>query len=153
VELKLPPSLTTKQDLTRVHRELQVFNDLSLQSVMRHDKPVKYPAISDSLREVAVLNQIDLRQENACKKLLDGLEVLKEKAIIIRISFSSDPPEEILQKIVIWFRKEIDQHIVIQVGLQPTIAAGIVLSTPNHQYDFSLRQHLYKNRNKLIEAL
>lgn len=153
MELKLPPSLTTKQDLTRVHRELQVFNDLSLQSVMRHDKPVKYPAISDSLREVAVLNQIDLRQENACKKLLDGLEVLKEKAIIIRISFSSDPPEEILQKIVIWFRKEIDQHIVIQVGLQPTIAAGIVLSTPNHQYDFSLRQHLYKNRNKLIEAL
>jgi len=39
------------------------------------------------------------------------------------------------------------------VGLQPTIAAGIVLRTPNHQFDFSLRQHLYKNRAKLREAL
>jgi F0F1-type ATP synthase delta subunit len=54
---------------------------------------------------------------------------------------------------IIWLRKEIDPRIIIHVGLQPTIAAGIVLRTPNKQFDFSLRRHLYKNRDKLLEVL
>jgi F0F1-type ATP synthase delta subunit len=153
VELKLPITLVTRQDLIRVHRELQGFNDLSMQSVMRHDNPIKYPPISDNLRAIAVDNQIDLRHDKACQKLLDALDQLRSEAPIIRISFPADPSQEILQKLVTWLRKEIDPTIIIQVGLQPTIAAGIVLSTPNHQYDFSLRQHLYKNRDKLVEAL
>ena len=148
--LKLPVILTTKQDVTHVHRELQNFCDLVVQSFARHEKPIKYPPISDSLRALAVDNQINLHEEKACKTLLGDIEELKNSLIIMHISFPNDPPPDILQKIVTWLRKEFSPIIVIQVGLQPSIAAGIILRTPNRQYDFSLRQHLYKNRDKLI---
>jgi hypothetical protein len=153
MELTLPTVVASRQDITHVHRELRLFDDAAIQSVMRHDKPVKYPPISAKLRKVVQQNQIDLRDETARKKLLASLDVLMNKAPTIHISFSAEPTPEILQKLVEWLRKEIDPRIVIRVGMQPTIAAGIVLRTPNQQFDFSLRQHLHKNRAMLIERI
>jgi F0F1-type ATP synthase delta subunit len=151
--LKIPDNLASKQDITRVHRELRAFADNVVQSIMRHDDPIKYPAISDSLRAVATENQVDLRDPKACDMLLLQLEDLRHNAPTVHISFPVDPSREVLQKLVTWLRSEIDQNIFIQIGLQPTIAAGIVLRTPNKVFDFSLRKHLYKNKDKLIEAL
>lgn len=153
MELKLPAILASKQDITHVHRELRVFSDLVMQSIMRHDKTVKYPPISATLRALAIENQLDLRDEEVCKKLLATLEDLKHHAPAVHISFPTDPSPEVVQKLVVWLRKEVDPRIVIQIGLQPTIAAGIVMRTPNHYFDFSLRRHFYDNRGKLIEAL
>lgn len=153
MELKLPTILASKQDITHVHRELRVFTDLVMQSVMRHDNPIQYPPISATLRALATENQIDLRNEDACQQLLADLETLNKEAPTVHISFPIDPSPEVIQKLITWLRKEVDPRIVIQIGLQPTIAAGIVMRTPNHQFDFSLRQHLYRNRDKLKEAL
>ncbi len=153
MELKLPLILASRQDITHAHRELRVFDDKVMQSVMRHDNPIKYPAISNTLRAIAQENQVNLGNESARKKLLTDLDKLKNNAPSIHISFPSDPSPEVLQKIVAWLRKEVDPRIVIRVGLQPTIAAGIVMRTPNHQFDFSLRRHLYNHRKDLIEVL
>jgi len=153
VDLKVPDNLTSKQDIAHIHLELRLFNDKAMQSIMRHEDPVKYPAISDRLRALASENQIDLRDTKACESLLARLEDLKSNAPAVHISFPVDPSVEVLQKLIVWLRKEVDPRIIIQVGLQPTIAAGIVLRTPNKQFDFSLRRHLYKNRDKLLEVL
>jgi F0F1-type ATP synthase delta subunit len=120
---------------------------------MRHDQPIKYPPISDQLRNLAVENQIDLRDMRLCENLLKKLSDLHEKAPSIHVSFPTEPTTDVLIRMVNWFRTEIDPNIVIQVGLQPTIAAGVVIRTPNKQFDMSLRRHLYANRYKLGEAL
>jgi F0F1-type ATP synthase delta subunit len=153
MDLKIPEILASRQDITHVHRELRIFADMVDQSIMRHDDPIKYPPISDTLRSLAIDNQVDLRDPRACDKLLLQLEELKQGCPTVHISFPADPTRDVLQKLVVWFRKEINPQVFIQIGLQPTIAAGIVLRTPNKVFDFSLRQHLYKNRDKLIEVL
>lgn len=153
MDLKLPTVVASRRDIIRLHREVRVFIDSVTQSIMRHDNPVKYPGISEQLRAVATENQVDLRNTKHCETLLVQLETLKDKAPSVHVSFPTEPTPDILQKLVNWLREEIDQHIVIQVGLQPTIAAGVVIRTPNRQFDFSLRQHLYSNRKKLAEAI
>lgn len=153
MDLKLPGIVASRRDIIRLHREVRVFIDAVEQSVMRHDSPVKYPGISEQLRATAVENQVDLKDIKSCEKLLKNLDILKDKAPSVHISFPTEPTPDILQKLVNWFREEIDQHIVIQVGMQPTIAAGVILRTPNKQFDFSLRRHLYQNRKKLAEAI
>ncbi len=153
MELKLPTILASKQDITHIHRELRMFTDLVMQSIMRHDNPVQYPPISATLRALATENQIDLRQEDACNQLLKDIEMLNKNAPTVHISFPIDPSPEVIRRLIIWLREEVDPRIVIMIGLQPTIAAGIVMRTPNHQFDFSLRQHFYRNREKLKEAL
>lgn len=151
--LSLPGTVTSRRDIVRLHREVRVFVDAVSQSIMRHDNPVKYPGISEQLRNVAIDNQIDLKNTKACEDLLKELDTIKDNAPSVHVSFPVEPSTEILHNLIGWFRKEIDPHVIIQVGIQPTIAAGIILRTPNKQFDFSLRKHLYKNRKKLAEAI
>ena len=72
---------------------------------------------------------------------------------MIHISFAADPSAAFTDKIVAWFRENIHPFVLIQVGLQPTIAAGCVVRTANHSFDFSLRQHFTKQRQLLIDKL
>ncbi len=153
MELKLPTTIASRRDVIRLHREVRSFIDATTQSIMRHDNPVKYPAISDQLRALAVVNQVDMRDPKRCEELLKKIEYVKANAPSVHISFPVEPTADILERLVVWFRQEINPLIVIQVGIQPTIAAGVVVRTPNHQFDFSLRRHLYQNRHKLGEAL
>lgn len=153
MDLKVPTNIASRKDVIRLHREIRMFIDSTMQSIMRHDNPVKYPAISEQLRSLAVANQVDLRTPKACEQLLEKVDILKETAPSVHISFPTEPSPEVLERLIVWFRDEIDPYIVIQVGLQPTIAAGVVVRTPNHQFDFSLRKHLYENRQKLGEAM
>ena len=153
MELKLPITIVSQPDITRVHRELSIFNDNVTQSILRHEDPIKYPAISGDLKIIAGDNQIDLLKETDRQQLLDELDKLKKSAVTVHITFALEPSSEILQKLIAWLRQEINPHIVIQVGLQPTIAGGIILRTPSHQYDFSLRQHLLKTQDILIKAM
>ena len=153
MDLKLPNAIATRQDVAHVHRELRIFFDLAMQSVMRHDNPVKYPPISDSLRQLASLNQIDLRDQSACNNLLTELDSVKKKSPSLHVSFPVEPNRDALDRLIDWFRKEIDPIAVISVGLQPSIAAGVIVRTPNHQFDISLRKHLENNKHKLKEAI
>lgn len=153
MELKIPITVISKNEITHISRELRIFIDKITQSKLRKENPIIYPTISDSLRALAIKNSINLKDEKVCQKLLVELDDIKKNAFTIHISFQSEPSLEILQKLIEWLRKEIDPSMFIQVGLQPNIAAGIILRTPNHQFDFSLRQHLYQNKSKLIEAL
>lgn len=153
MDLKLPTTIASRRDIIRLHREIRSFIDVTTQSIMRHDNPVKYPAISEQLRALAVTNQVDMRDPKRCEELLKKVDYVKANAPSIHISFPVEPTADILERLVVWFRQEIHPLIVIQVGIQPTIAAGVVVRTPNHQFDFSLRRHLYQNRHKLGEAL
>ena len=151
--LKLPNSISTRKDLAHINRELRIFYDYMIQSIMRHDNPITYTPISDQLRELAIVNQIDLRDQSACERLIEDLQQLKSDAPSVHISFPVEPSREALDKLIDWLRAEIDQTIVISVGLQPSIAVGVVVRTPNHQFDFSLRKHLENSREKLKEAI
>ena len=153
MDLKIPESLASKQDVTHIHRELRIFTDKVDQSIMRHEDPIEYPPISNSLRELAVENQTDLRDPKACDNLMLRIEELKLNAPTVHISFPMEPSNEVLQKLIRWLRKEVSPDIFIQIGLQPTIAAGVVVRTPNKMFDFTLRSHLGKSRDKLIEVL
>jgi F0F1-type ATP synthase delta subunit len=153
VALKITTEITSKQDITRVHRELRNYLDIITQSALRHDNPIKYPSISDNLRGIVIENKIDLKQEKECQRLLSELESIAKHAPVVHISFSNDPEPEMLYKLIQWFRDKINPNIFIQVGVQPTIAAGVVIRTPNKHFDFSIRRHLYNNKSKLAEAL
>jgi F0F1-type ATP synthase delta subunit len=152
VELKLPLSLATKQDVALIHRELSDYIDAAVQIKIRKQKP-DGSALSPALKDVVVLNQIDINNPQSAQQLLVALNELPKKSQVFHMSFATNPTPDVTQKLIEWFRKEINPRIILSVGVQPTIAAGVILKTQNRQYDFSLRKHLELNRSKLVEVL
>lgn len=153
MDLKLPLGVSTKKDLMMLSRELSTFSNQVYQSIMHHEKPIKYPPISDNLRQFIVLNQVDFKNSRKCQQAITSLGEIKKYAPIVHISFAQNPPIDVIQKITAWFRSQVDPNCLITIGLQPSIAAGIILKTTNKQFDFSIRQRLESKKEKLKESL
>ena len=152
MELRLPLSLATKQDVALVHRELRDYIDYAVQLSIRKQQ-ADQTSISSNLNEVIVLNQVDINDSKSAQKLLVAFDELLKKSLIFHMSFAVNPNHETVEKLIKWFRKEISPKIILSIGVQPTIAAGAVLKTQNRQYDFSLRKHLELSKPKLVEVL
>lgn len=150
----LPVLLFGLPEVHRVARELAALEEYFTQAALRKTigaAPV--PETSRSLQALAAENNRDLVKA-ADRKLLEVfLQRVVNDAPRVHISFSSDPTAAFTGKMVSWFRRNISPIVLVQVGLQPTIAAGCVLRTSNKMFDFSLRRRFEAQRPLLAAAL
>ena len=103
--------------------------------------------------EFVALTKLDLLQAGDREQAVELLQRILKEAPVVHISFATDPSSAFVTKIVSWFRQNIHPLVLVQVGLQPSIAAGCVVRTANHQYDLSLRKHFAAQRPLLITKL
>ena len=153
-ELKLPVLVFGVVEVRRLKRELEALDDFIRQAAVR--EPGKQPAlprVSRLLDALATDNSRNLLQESDRREMHQFLANIEKSAPMIHISFASDPSSAFVAKLVTWLRGNIDPRVLLQIGLQPTIAAGCIVRTPNKIFDLSLRENLKSQRSKLIEAL
>lgn len=153
MELKLPLSIINRQDILRLMHEVREVDNQMLEAVLKHESKVHIPHASESLVAIVRDNAIDLSQEKNRKTLLAELEKLKHSAPIVHISFANEPSAIVMQKLVLWWRREIHPQVLIHVGLQPSIAIGCIVRTSNKQFDFSLKRRLLESRGLLAGAI
>ena len=153
--LSVPSLITSPADVSRLAREVAALDDYVRQEALRHTERhvADLPKTSHLLNELAAINKLDLLDGATRRHLADFLEDVYANAPVVHISFAADPSTAFLQKVVGWFRENIHPSVLIRVGLQPNIAAGCIVRTTNHYYDFSLREHFKKKRDDLVAAL
>jgi len=150
----LPTDIVTPADMTRLIRELTTLDDFLRQaSVRKGGTPVKVPATSRNLEAAVKSFGANLLQPEDRAQLLKKLDHLRLTAPQIHISFAADPSAAFTDKIVTWLRQNIHPELLVQVGLQPSIAAGCIVRTTNRQFDFSLRRHFADNRPLLAQKI
>lgn len=153
-ELHLPVTTVTIVDIGRMQRELEALDNFLAQAAARGSgESVTMPKTTKSFEDFVKQNGLQLHEEADRQRLNEFLESARQNAPVFHMSFSTEPSAAFLQKMVTWFRTEIDPMALLQVGLQPSIAAGCVLRTTNKYFDFSMRKHFQKNRELLIESM
>ncbi len=153
--LKLPLQIIGQGDANRVRRELNDLDDYIRQAGLRQPgTPLKtLPKTSRGLSDFAAINKLNLLEADDRQTAMSYLDELISRAPIVHISFAVDPSAAFMAKIAAWFRDKIDPLILINVGLEPNIAAGCTLQTDNHYHDFSLRQHFLDQRQSLMDRI
>jgi F0F1-type ATP synthase delta subunit len=152
--IKLPLSVMTLNELSRVGRELDQLDEFLIQSAIRTPGTrMQLPRLSKMLDDVAASNDVNLLDEKHRKALLTALSYLKQHAPKLHISFSAEPSGQFVTKIAQYIRTNISSVALLQIGLQPTIAAGCIIRTPNKQIDLSLRAHLRDSRQILAKLI
>jgi hypothetical protein len=149
----LPVQVVSPTDLGRLIRELEKLDDLLHQTALRGESSAKMPDTSRLLDKSLELNKVNLMVAEERAVLLQFLEAIRAKAPVLHMSFSADPPQEFMEKIASWFRKEIHPLALVTVGLQPNIGAGCVLRARNKYFDLSLRQDFEDKKNLLRDAI
>lgn len=152
--VQVPAGVVGRVDVRHLQRELEELENFLQQAQIRHEPgKVHLPRPSHLLEEFATLNKVNLLQPVDRQRTAIILEKILADAPVVHISFSADPSSKFTSKIVAWLRANIHSQLLLDIGLQPTIAAGCIVRTPNHVFDFSLREHFSQRRELLTQAL
>jgi F0F1-type ATP synthase delta subunit len=151
----LPPLVVGIADIMRLKRELDALYEYLHQSALRHtaETELKLPKTSRVLDELIKANKLDLLKREQYELVMAQLDAIEQRAPQIHLSFSSDPSSAFIVRIVEWLRQNIHPGVLVQIGLQPTLAAGCVVRTTNKQFDLSLKHHFETARPMLIQKL
>lgn len=150
----LPTVVVSPADMVRLIRELTVLDDFLRQAALRKGgTAVKPPSTSRNLEAIVKVYNVNLLQAADRAALLKQLDHLRLTVPQLHISFAADPSAVFVDKIITWLRQNIHPQVLVQIGLQPSIAAGCVVRTTNKQFDFSLRRHLADNRALLLQKI
>ena len=153
-DLKLPLSVVSQVDVARLIRELDSLNDFFASASRREaGSSVTPPRLSRSLNELAHDNQFNLLEQKHREALSDLLNRTLKFSPALHISFAAEPQPKFTDQILVWLRTNIHPQTLLQVGLQPTIAAGCVLRTPNKIFDMSLRSYLKQQEPYLTRLI
>ncbi len=152
--LQIPVRLVTTVDMSRTLRELKKLDDWLHQSELRTPgKPVKPPKTSASLEEIASLNKVSLLDAKHREQLIAVMSALNDHAPRIHMSVATEPSPKFLEEVIVWLRANINPVLLMEVGLQPNLAAGCSVRTSNKLFDMSLRNRFTESRSKLVESI
>lgn len=152
----LPSNVISQADVSRLSIELErVDNEMTAAAVREKQGIAKEEpkAISDRLRTFIEQNKLDLSDSHVRTDLIKEVRRLKEEVPVIHMTFATVAEPESLQLLASWLRTEIHPQAVLEVGLQPSLVAGVYLRTPNHVHDLSLRAVLESQRDLLVQDL
>lgn len=150
----LPNGVVTPIDLGRLQRELAEVDDFLTQANVRTPgEPVRLPKASRELDDIAKIYKLNILDKKERRTLIDEFNNVKKQAPVLHMSFAAEPSSAFLRKLISWLRREIHPLILVQIGLQPSIAAGCTVRTANQYFDFSLRKHFIAQRDVLIKHL
>jgi hypothetical protein len=153
----LPINIVSKVDVGRLVAEVErVDNELTAAAVRQQagsNAHSDHPVFSDQLNDFLKENELSLDAPRERTELIKQLRLLKDKLPIIHMTFAVTADNESLQTLVKWLRESIHPQAVIEVGMQPSLVAGVYVRTPNHVHDFSLRAALDGKHDLLISEL
>lgn len=151
----LPSRIVSLGDMKRLKRELTDLNDYIKQINLRKPgTPIEHvPKTSRGLTEFSELNKFKLTDEKDRTKAIEVVNELINKAPVVNVGLAAEPSNLFVVKIANWFRSNINPLVLIQIGLEPTIAAGCTIRTLNRFYDFSLRKHFDSEHQLLLNKI
>jgi len=152
--LTLPLVVVSRVDVGKLQRELEALDAFLTQAAIRQPgTSLTMPRTTRTLDDFARQNNLNLINTDDRKRLKQFLDEVKDNAPTIQMSFAADPPAAFVAKVIKWLRQEIHPLLLLQTGLQPGIAAGCVLRTPNRYFDLSLRRYFKQQRDLLITKI
>jgi len=153
-QLKLTTMVISPSDVARLRRELIALDDFFVNAQARQTgTTMQLPRLTRLLNQLAKDNGLNLIDGVDRKKLELALEQIYEAAPTLHVSFASEPSPKAMEKMIVWVRANIHPQALVQVGLQPSVAVGCFLRTPNKTFDMSLRASLKKSQPMLTKLI
>lgn len=152
----LPAAVVSRRDLARLVNEAEHIDDELTAAEVRARKTkqvAETPAFSGQFTDFLSDNKLDFAESKVRTDIIKELRVLKTKAPVVHTTFAVPADIESLQTLAAWFRKSVHPQVLLEIGLQPALVAGVYVRTPNHVHDMSLRSALAGKREVLVKDL
>ncbi len=152
--LTLPATIASRQDVMRLRTEVERYRSWMDQYENAAKRSVTYQNEQPMLSEGASLM---IRQWLDSKQLLTdmikNLADIAASAPSMTLTLAGPPPASVQASLVTWVRENIDPAMLVEFRWNTRILGGIIAKTDTGFHDWSYRDRLLANRDKLIERL
>lgn len=145
--ITIPDRLVTRRQLKELRIEVEAILEQAIQGSIRKEQTgasfgVRKP--SQLLKDMMAHHNLTLNIESlqSLKRIIADIDA---KAVMVRVVLSAEASADVQSRIVSWFRSTMERPVLLRFGIQPGIAGGCLVYTPNHRYDFSLRTHILES--------
>lgn len=95
----------------------------------------------------------DANRADVVAALAAELERHLEAAPSLTITLAASAPHGLKMELVKWLRLNVRREVMVEFLVNPDIAGGMVVRTPNRVFDFSFRSKLLDNPKRLVAFL
>lgn len=157
-QLKLPNSISSRQDLTALILEIREYakwyGHVSVKQQVGVGQMGEPPAVSDAAAEMlAGLNSGQPVTRELLDKLIEDLEEFGNNAPTLSITLAAPASNPLKAQLVGWCRETIAPDILVNFRFNSTLLGGMVIRYGSRIYDWSFRRQILTNRAKFAEVL
>ena len=158
MKLKLPPSVSSPQDLTslilEIHDYARWFAHEAIKKRVSGSASSHAPLVSagteELLRSWALQNPLST---NSLTILITTLEEYKKTAPSLTVTLAAPPTNGIKMALVEWCRTNISPNILVSFSFNGTLLGGMVIRYGSRVFDWSFRRQILDGRSKFPEVL
>jgi F0F1-type ATP synthase delta subunit len=158
MKLKLPDSVASSQDLLSLSIEIQNYSQwLAHETIKKHviggkisEQPMLSQAAKDMIRMWSEHNTVD---KKALEQLVTALKAYDRSALLVNVTLSAPPTNQVKSTVVSWFRDNISHDVLVNFDFNSIILGGMVVRCGSRIFDWSFRRQILSNRNRIPEVL
>jgi hypothetical protein len=92
-------------------------------------------------------------EADTIKATIEGIRQWLQTAPVVHFTFPTPPPASFKKTVIDWLHQNVGSEVLAEFLVDGSIAAGFLLRTKNHLYNFSGNQVLWDNRAKIGELV
>lgn len=158
MKLKLPDSVSSRQDLLAVQQEVRDYarwmahEAIKRKAGSKHspEPPATSKATAELLRQWSAGGSVSSRDFD---QLVTSLADYAKSAPSLTITVAAPPTASLKASLVSWCRSNLRADVLVSFEFNATLLGGMVVRTGSHVYDWSLRRQLFENRQAFAEVL
>lgn len=152
--MHLPVGVVSTGDARRLRRDMATMQETIQAIRIQTNAPMaKLPRMSRALEEFAGTNRLNFLLPDDRSQADAYLEYVLRKAPVMHMSFASEASRKFTTELVQWLRTNFDPDMLVEIGLEPNMAAGCVVRTSNKVFDFSLSKYLESKRELMMDLI
>lgn len=98
--------------------------------------------VTNAILDISEDEKINLRDASIAADFLKKILGTLKSAYVVDITLAFHPTYEQLQKIVVWWRKEVNPHVILNLKVDPKLIAGAVIGYGGAISDLTIKQDL-----------
>lgn len=158
MKLKLPPSVSSPQDLTALILEVKDYSRWFTHNAIKEQAHAKRgvappPVSPATLETVKTFTGKRLLDRPILDELVTALESFRKTAPTVTITLAAPPSAGVKTELVAWFRDNVAPDTLINFQFNGSLLGGMVVRAGSHVYDWSFRRQLLAARGSFPEVL
>lgn len=98
--------------------------------------------VTNTILDIAEGERINLRDGSVAADFLKKILKVLQDAYVVDMTLAFHPTYDQLEKIVAWWRKEVNPHVILNLKVDPKLIAGAVIGYGGTIADMSIKQDL-----------